>query len=50
MHRAGWCEFHPGTACWVQGVRGAKRGAVEIDWRLMAERLGGEVNIVAVGR
>lgn len=50
VHRAGWCEFHPGTACWVQGVRGAKRGAVEIDWRLMAERLGGEVNIVAVGR
>lgn len=49
VHRAGWCEFHPGTECWVQGGRG-RRGPVEIDWRLMAGRLGGEVSIVAVGR
>lgn len=51
VHKEGWCEFHPGTPCGVKGGRvGGRRGPVEIDWRLMAQSLGDETRILAVGR
>ncbi|KAL2106648.1 hypothetical protein VUR80DRAFT_6424 [Thermomyces stellatus] len=49
VHKDGWCEFHPGTGCYVQGRSRARR-PVKIDWGLMAARMGESVKIVAVGR
>lgn len=50
IHKDRWCEFHPGTRCRMQERLYFGGGSVKIDWRLMAEKMGDGVKIVAVGR